>query len=902
MRFRLFTVLVFILAGLGAAPARAESVWWEAEDASETNFPAPSQNPFAPENPQQAAMLSGGHWIGFQGPRDRPLFAEYKVTVKTAGTYRLFSRKFWKHGPFRWRFAADEFRGVDDSIHLLDTVELRKFICANWVSLGTVELKPGTHTFRIESTTNDGAIAFDAFVLSSAPFSPRGPLRPDQPSPPAPAGWFNFEPPKDRSPEDQSLEDEDGSPIDLRYLNEKFAGENGFIRTKGESFIHEKTGLPVRFWGVNMGPDLWAMDKVDVDYLARWLAKRGVNLVRLHGSMFKSDAPGAGTFEPEKLERLQYVVAALKREGIYTSLSIYFPLWLNLNESDGWPGYKGQHPFAILFFDPKFQTMYRGWWEKILTSPNPHTGVALKDEPALMYLELLNEDSFFFWTFTPHENVPKEQMRSLEERFAQWAGAKYGSAENAMKKWNDEGQKGDAARDNRLGLVGPWRLANRRDLRSQDTARFLFETQTAFYRDTQKWLQETIGARQIVTASNWTTASQKYLEPLEKLSYDVNDFMDRHGYFGGIHQGERAGYSVSVGDKFSDRAAVRFDGEKPGDARAFGTPLFDTGLFDKPTMISEIDFLEPGRFRAEMPFIAATFGAMQDMDAIGFFALSSPAWQPTISKFAQQTPAVMGQFPAAALIYRKGLVDVAPVVTDINYNAESLLKLEGGPQAGSQSLDQLRKQDIPAGALVESPSGEFDPRAYVVGRVMVRQSDAPTSVRTADLSKFIDDAGKVIRTADGQVTWDYGRGVVTLNAKRSAGAVGFLGAHGVIKAGPIEINIKSEFASVLLVPLDDKPLTESKRLLLQVMTEHRNSGWTTTGAADGIQTITEIGQSPLQVRNIEGTISLRALNVSNVTRLDLSGQRIEEANEAVPPQPIDVFTLDPHTLYYLIEK
>src|SRR4051794_5255733 len=56
-------------------------------------------------------------------------------------------------------------------------------------------------------------------------------------------GWFAFNPADSRG----------NSPIDLRSLNEKTAGDNGFIGVRGSAFIHSKTGQPVVFWAVN-GP------------------------------------------------------------------------------------------------------------------------------------------------------------------------------------------------------------------------------------------------------------------------------------------------------------------------------------------------------------------------------------------------------------------------------------------------------------------------------------------------------------------------------------------------------------------------------------------------------------------------------------------------------------------------
>jgi hypothetical protein len=831
-------------------------------------------------------MLSNGQWIGFEGKRPAALFAEYSVKIDKPGVYRLYSRKFWKHGPFQWRFDNEPWRQVDNTISLLDGVELRKFIAANWVSLGTVNLEAGAHTFRIESTTNDGAIAFDCFMLSSVPFTPRGVLKPDAPSAPAPAGWFNFEPAADEF---------DASPIDLRHLNEKVAGENGFIRPKGEQFIHENSGRSVRFWGVNMGPDVWAMDRADIDYLAQWLAKRGVNLVRLHGSVFKSDPPNAGEFDARKLDNLQYTIEAMKKQGIYTSLSIYFPLWINLHESDGWAGYKGQHPFALLYFDRKFQSLYRSWWEKVLASPNAYSGKPLKDEPALMYLELVNEDSFYFWTFTPYENVPAEQIKTLEQQFGKWAAKKYGSEQAALNAWKDEGQKGDVANEGRLGLVGPWRLINRRDVRSQDTNRFLFETQLGFYRDTKEWLRATVGAKQMVTASNWTTASQQYLEPLEKLSYLSTDFIDRHGYYGGVHEGERAGYSVNKGERFYSRAAVRFDGEREGSTREFWTTVFDVGHFGVPTMLSETDFFEPGRFRGELPLIAATYMAKHDMDAIAFFALNGSGWSPTTNKFALQTPVIMGQFPAAALMYRRGLVAQAPVVAEIQLNKESILNLEGAPQPSSQMLDETRRKDIPADQ-VETTKVEVsgvEPRAAVAGRVMIKLTDERTHVKSIDLNSFIDDRAKVIRSVDGQVRWDWGKGIVSINSPRVWAATGFLGQTEV-QLGQMKLTGGQEFMSIAVVPLDDQPLATSKKMLLQVMTEQQNSGWRASKGNDNLYTIDDFGAPPMQVRQIQGLLSLG--ESLKITRLDLNGYVASEATLA------SELRLDPATIYYILER
>ncbi len=61
------------------------------------------------------------------------------------------------------------------------------------------------------------------------------------------------------------------------------------------------------------------------------------------------------------------------------------------------------------------------------------------------------------------------------------------------------------------------------------------------------------------------------------------------------------------------------------------------------------------------------------------------------------SPAMMGQFPAAALIYRQGLVRRGDVLVDLNLNVDDLLDLKGTPLPQDAALDELRLKDVPRG-------------------------------------------------------------------------------------------------------------------------------------------------------------------------------------------------------------
>ena len=110
-----------------------------------------------------------------------------------------------------------------------------------------------------------------------------------------------------------------------------------------------------------------------------------------------------------------------------------------------------------------------------------------------------------------------------------------------------------------------------------------------FFTDTQKFLRESCGYTGLTVGSNWHTADARLFGPLDKLSNTVADVMDRHGYYGGKHEGERAAYAIDRGDTYFDRAAVRFDRSEGTDParRSFNTPIWDVIYEGKPSITSE---------------------------------------------------------------------------------------------------------------------------------------------------------------------------------------------------------------------------------------------------------------------------------------------------------------------------
>ncbi|MHC4506258.1 MAG: hypothetical protein ACYTFI_23430, partial [Planctomycetota bacterium] len=824
-----------------AAPARAQSVWWEGESPSRTNFPKKTWFGAHTFQSKRNDVLSGGDWLTNVGKRAGPeAFATYEVHAPVSGEYALWTRKFWKHGPFRWRFDREEWRTCGRDCALADSVEIRKHLCVNWVHLGKVKLAKGPHTFELRLLAGPGeqlTACFDCFLLTRRPFTPRGKIKPGESSGRAESGCFAFEPDHDAFKGDALL--------DLRRLNEKVAGESGFVRGKGLDFVLG-SGRPVRFWAVNLSPE---MDHDSMEYIARSLAKRGVNMVRFHGPVFDKRARDPMTINVKRIDQLHRFVAALKGQGIYTKLSFYFPLWFDVKPGYGIPGYEGKQnkkPFALLYFDKRMQEIYRTWARALLLTKNPYTGVALAKDPAVAIVEIVNEDSYFFWTFTA-KNVPRVQMQKLEREFGKWLLRKHGSVARALTSWGGAPHKNDDPRAGLAAIYDIWHLTEKghgegaKRRRMRDQLEFLTWHQRSFYERMKDFFRREIGSKSMISCSNWHTADARILDALERYTYTAGDVIDRHGYIGARHKGPRSSYAIDV---------VQFN-----------------QVDGYPHVISEIGWTNPNRFKAEGPFLCAAYGALQGVDGLFLFAMKR-SWEHSMRKFVVEVPTILGQFPAAALMYRRGDVKEAPSVVHEVLDLRALYDFKGSAAVTAQNLDELRKADVPRGGVARGrgvPS--IDPLSFFAGRV-VRSFGADRSKGIVrDLTRHIDRGKKVVRSVTGELAWDYGRGVVTVDAARCRGAVGFLGKAGRVELGEVAIECANEYASVLVVSLDGKPLSSSRKILVQAVTEDKPYGFSVEGGK-----VAELGGYPMNVRRISATVTLhRAGRLREAVVLDANG-------------------------------
>jgi hypothetical protein len=681
-------------------------------------------------------------------------------------------------------------------------------------------------------------------------------------------GKWIFDPPRDEfSPE---------SMLDLRSLNEKVAGQSGYVTLSkdGNDFVLGD-GTPARFWALNT-----SYHGENLDRHARFLAKRGVNMIRFHGNITPKDKLASIDFQER--DKLWRTVAAMKKHGIYVTFS---PYWAGASQTKPAMGYLddgGNRNWGLLFFDPRLQAAYKTWWEMVLSEPNPYTGVPLGSDPALAIIQLQNEDSLLFWT---SQNIKGSARKELRRQFGEFLKKKYGSLENAFQAWSGakvprDQDDADAVASNEVALYTVWELTQRRGgtgeaKRLSDQLQFFTETMRDFNQRMRDHLRNQLKCKALINAGNWRTADNFKLLDAERYSYSATEVMGVNRYFSGSHRGRYDGWAIVNGDTFTDDSVLL----KP---RKLPVALKQPAGF--PMIVSESSWVPPQGYQSEGPFLIAAYQSLNGVDAYYWFTTKVEDWRqpgsangflPSEGKWVCATPMLLGQWPAAALLYRSGYVRQGEAVVYEERSLKDIWERKTPIIAEDSGFDPNR--DTEHFSSESSIRQGIDPLAFLAGPVLTKYDGDARRSRTVDPGKFIDSDRGSVKSITGEVSLDHAKGLCILNAPKAQGVTGFLKKAGVFNLRDVAIDSGNDYASVLVVSMDGRELRISGRILVQLGTIARPTGWRTKPIViEGKpgEEILSYGKAPWQISRGDLTISITNATVSAAHVLDANGMRV----------------------------
>lgn len=585
----------------------------------------------------------------------------------------------------------------------------------------------------------------------------------------------------------------DDVPVDLSFIykDEKPAGKHGFLKVKGDRFVFED-GSEARFWGTVINCAQNFPSHEHSEKLAKRLAKVGINIVRLHQldaewatpNIFQftkgENKSNTMSFDPESMDRLDYLIYCLRQEGIYiymdllsrrifkTGDGIEEAAKLHNNYTQG-----AAKPYST--FNRKMIELQKKYSYDLFSHINPYTKLAYKDDPAISVVGITNENDVF------SRKVTMEPYRTeFEELFRGWA-----------------------AKENlRIGQGNVDFDPSDKYIRD-----FLIDMTRDYYQEMIGHMRE-LGVKIPIMGNNWSKGTAHLYAQM------VTDFTDSHGYGNtDVILKEVAGNRVS------------------------GKPLF----------VSEWCNSWPNERRSETPLLMAAVGAFQGWGGITIHTyrysldedvdmIAKPITSGALGGIPFRSgkydtfndPALFGLFYHAALIMRRG--DVKPAEKTVLINILDL-DTEAG-DALHNTLEKHRVENVLPGM-----KGKGD--------IMIGPDENIVDVSKGEI---MSDTRELYRNFINKTGW-----IDTPNTKA---VYGFVGNEGDMALTNLNINVKTDFATVVISTLTDDPIKRSDNMLLTAVGRADNTDSRYKYLEGGNNQQLDIGHGPVRVEIIQAKIEI----------------------------------------------
>lgn len=682
----------------------------------------------------------------------------------------------------------------------------------------------------------------------------------------------------------------EGSALDFSALVPRPAGQLGriSINDAGDMVFAGAPQQSVRMQGFNGFPSsIWyqqddAEFKLQVTAFAQAARRQGYSLFRVHGLLDKwlcQDATGDMAINPKKLDRWDYILAELKKEGIYAHIVIFsFGLYDDPKNAKQLFEDRNKHRLLLYFGGDWERTHFRYGAETLLNHVNPYTGLAWKDDPLVAFLEFYNEQGSGFGVIHQVMRDDPDACALIEKRWHDWLVATYAdgvpadlAAELAGTPLN-QAPVPNFYRDKATPLGNAFGL-----FRSFITV------------DGADWCRQVVrdnGYQGLITQYN----GSKRLG-CSAARWQISQVIDLHAYY----QHPRGGWGAPGCTVEQDSSLA--------DAANYWRNTNAGRLSGRPFIVSEFNHCYWNPYQYEAGLVFPAYSALQGFSALqihsGPIALS--AAKSSINSFAcAQSPVVRANEVLSTLLFLRGDVQKAPHLVELVVPEASLAS--NGLTHWAVSTEQSRLalltgfsvafpwakradgtsrgrapdlQILPNDAakvddqdwfvnVIENPDGEFS-LAQTVQALRDKGILSQQNISDAEAGVFQSDTGEIVMRTQDQVLK-----VITPRTEAVA-----MEAGKSERVGRLQIRDLSVAATVAIASTSMTPLAHADRMLFIFSTQTQNTN--ATFGHDGRMKI-HSGTLPILLRT--GTV--RALFTPAQKRpfalyaLDFNGQRREK--------------------------
>lgn len=698
---------------------------------------------------------------------------------------------------------------------------------------------------------------------------------------------------------DVSLVIDAGSTLDFSALApvRKTITEQILLTSNGDFAFSGSPTVPRRFLMASTGFDPATgsfPDKPGIDNYINQLRIRGYSMVRLHfvDSILMTNRLADFDFDPVQLDRFYYLLAALKSAGIYYMLDAM------TSGNGGYGNIKERWVDSKLtkvrvYYGAEAQAHWKTLVTKIMGSVNPYTGRTTLQDPALAGIILVNEGGLPFVTryWQPAELVPL---------FANWLKTKYATTAALKTAWSTELGATETLEAKNVALAAPAGGITRR---MSDTQQFYVSLE----KTTADWMTahlRTSGYAGLITGfDNW-------LSPAAHAARSQFNWVDIHSYFS-----EPSNF-IEVGSTMRQDSMLS----------SWATYIADMALSrqsGKGFSVSEYGQVFWNKYRRESALAVPAYAAFQNWGIIaqhaGAFTLS---YADTSGRKDRIYPFMVGPDPIlranetlAALLYARADVASAKkrlglkLEPNFSYDQSSFLGVvpSNARRLGivtGVSVDwlgtQVKAYDAqigPSGSALtiggvvtptldyslQSKTGIYDNDLFN-NRITVLRNNAmlPTDAR-------YNTADGIYQTDTGEISLETPRKRLVVKTPKTEGVV--FDIPEAVTIGSLRVESATGAALVSASSLDNLPLASSKRMLLIMASDARNTGMTFQDA--GETKLASLGTGPVTILSRAVTLTLTNVNAARlkVYSNTLRGSRGDAIPVTVSGSSI-TFTLD----------
>jgi hypothetical protein len=629
------------------------------------------------------------------------------------------------------------------------------------------------------------------------------------------------------------------SVIDLSFLLDAPAGKHGFARIAGGHLV-AGDGKRLRLWGVNItewskGSTMFP-SKEDAPMWAATLARFGVNCVRLHfldlaapRGLIDDARDDTRSFNADQLDRLDFWIAELKKRGVYTNLNLNvgrsYKAGDGVKDADKIRWAKG-----LTLYDPRLIELQKDYAKQLLTHYNPYTKTEYRNEPAIVTVEMVNENALYIGFRAPTAAYDKD----LLDLYNAWLRQNRSPAQLAELRAL-AGVEGEGPMPRLMGRE----IAAAPPKRFYAELEFFMEMERRYFLDMRSYLKETLKVKApLVGTADHSHSGSSY--PL-LASTSLLDIVDGHTYW--QHPGPRGIPNTPMVNAPLQSTVVE---------------LSRTAFAGKPYTVSEVNHPFPNDYASEGIPILAAYSALQDWDGVFWYTFEPKAsadWKPLIGDpfDISHNPVKMTQLAAGALMFVRGDVRAARQIIQRSYSRQQV--------QDSIRLPSTEKPYFTPGFPLSLPLRHGS-------RIASLDGEPTKKIELREADPIVSDTGELVWSVSPEIG-----GVVTVDAERTQAVIGFVKAQGK-QLRHLTPEIDNRFACLILSALDAKTIARSSRMLLTSGAAATNAGveWNETRSALKLW-----GTSPTLIEPVTGQLTLRNLEGARgvtVSALDGRGQRI----------------------------